>query len=89
MRVLRMRSLAFFFFGLFGFSAAATASEILLRQQWGAKPPIKRRDPVIKDVNTGSHRVKVENIMSFRKSAVYLAIHHTGRKVPNAPFAKT
>ena len=52
---------------------------ILSRASWGARPAIAHRDPPIKEVTTGNHRVAVENFMPERKIALYLTVHHTAR----------
>jgi hypothetical protein len=73
------RSLAVLTVSLFSFSAAALANDILSRQGWGAAPAIEVRNPPIKIVNEGKHRVAAENKMPAKADAAYLTVHHSAR----------
>jgi hypothetical protein len=59
----------------------AAQAEILSRNDWGAKPAIETRKPPIEIVSKGEKRVRAENTMPKRETAVFLTIHHTALPV--------
>ncbi len=54
--------------------------DIVSREDWGAKPPIEKRVPALKNRAKGKRRVSAENVMPIRGDAKYLTVHHTARR---------
>lgn len=62
--------------------------DIVSRESWRAEPPIDQREPQIKTVKTGKHRVVAENQIPKRGEIKYLTIHHTARKASKLNLEK-
>lgn len=68
----------------------AHAIEIVTREDWGAKQPITKRTPAIKQGSFGKTVVRAENSLPLRDIPLkYITIHHVKRKASTDPVSVT